>query len=116
VVRRASKELRLRHGFQLRTYPARQLRRLLASVSLLEVYETYDFRYDIGHPFARFAELSVFASPSALRPYRPSSAYVGIPPIAVHYKLEKVCKTEIVRKLKQRFGAKTIRDIRFRVG
>jgi hypothetical protein len=24
----------------------------------------------------------------------------------VHYKLEKVCKTEILRKLKQRFGGK----------
>jgi hypothetical protein len=34
----------------------------------------------------------------------------------VHYKLEKVCKTEILRKLKQRFGGKTIRDARFRVG
>jgi len=78
VVRRAPKELRLRHGFQLRTYTARQFRRLLASVSLLEVYNTYDFRYDIGHPFALFAELSLFASTSALRPYRPNSAYVGI--------------------------------------
>jgi len=78
VVRRASKELRLRHGFQLRTYTARQFRRLLASISLLAMYDTYDFRYDIGHLFALFAELSVFASPCALRPYRPSSAYVGI--------------------------------------
>jgi hypothetical protein len=35
----------------------------------------------------------------------------------VHYKLKKVCKTEILRKLKQRFGSKTIRDdVRFRVG
>jgi hypothetical protein len=34
----------------------------------------------------------------------------------VYYKLEKVCKTEILRRLKQRFGGKTIRDVRFRVG
>jgi hypothetical protein len=33
----------------------------------------------------------------------------------VHYKREKVCKTEILRKLKQRFGGKNIRDVRFRV-
>lgn len=35
---------------------------------------------------------------------------------ALHYQLEQVLKTEIVRKLKQRFGAKVIRDLRFRLG
>jgi len=33
-----------------------------------------------------------------------------------HYELEQISKTEILRKLKQRFGGKTIRDIHFRVG
>jgi len=47
------------------------------------------------------AELSLFASPLH-------------PPIA-HYKLKKVCKTEMLRKLKQRFGGKTIRNVRFRM-
>ena len=82
----------------MRTYTARQCRRRLASVSLLEVDDTYDFRRDIGHPFvvnyemahgvfvlrrylpsqSLFAELNLFASPSALRPHRPSSEYLGI--------------------------------------
>jgi hypothetical protein len=35
---------------------------------------------------------------------------------ALHYELEQISKTEILRKLKQRFGGKTIRDVRFRVG
>ncbi|MFL6582973.1 MAG: DciA family protein [Chthoniobacterales bacterium] len=35
---------------------------------------------------------------------------------ALHYELETVSKADILRKLKTRFGAKTIRDIRFRVG
>jgi hypothetical protein len=35
---------------------------------------------------------------------------------ALHYELEQVSKADILRKLKQRFGAKTIRDVRFRVG
>jgi hypothetical protein len=35
---------------------------------------------------------------------------------ALHYELEQISKIEILRKLKQRFGSKTIRDIRFRVG
>jgi len=34
----------------------------------------------------------------------------------LHYELEQISKHEILRKLKQRFGGKTIRDIRFRVG
>ena len=39
----------------------------------------------------------------------------GLPP-ALHYELEQASKIEILRKPKKRFGGKTIRDIRFRVG
>ena len=42
--------------------------------------------------------------------------YVRVLQPALHYELEQVSKSEILRKLKQRFGGKTIRDIRFRVG
>jgi hypothetical protein len=35
---------------------------------------------------------------------------------ALHYELEQVSKIEILRKLKKRFGTKTIRDVRFRIG
>lgn len=35
---------------------------------------------------------------------------------ALHYQFEQISKPDILRKLKQRFGPKTIRDIRFRVG
>jgi predicted nucleic acid-binding Zn ribbon protein len=35
---------------------------------------------------------------------------------ALHYQLEQISKPEILRKLKQRFGAKVVRDVRFRVG
>jgi predicted nucleic acid-binding Zn ribbon protein len=34
----------------------------------------------------------------------------------LHYQFEQISKAEILRKLKQRFGAKIIRDVRFRVG
>jgi hypothetical protein len=34
----------------------------------------------------------------------------------LHYELEQISSIEILRKLKQRFGGKTVRDIRFRVG
>lgn len=70
MVHRASEELRLRLGFQLRAYTATQFRRRLASVSLQEVDDTYDFRYDIGRQFALNYEMahSVFL----LRRYLPS--------------------------------------------
>ena len=35
---------------------------------------------------------------------------------SLHYQFEQISKAEILRKLKQRFGAKIVRDIRFRVG
>jgi len=35
---------------------------------------------------------------------------------ALHYQFEQISKAEILRKLKQRFGTKVIREIRFRVG
>jgi hypothetical protein len=39
----------------------------------------------------------------------------GLPP-SLRYEPEQVSKIEILRKLKKRFGAKIIRDVRFRVG
>ena len=42
--------------------------------------------------------------------------YVRVLQPALHYELEQISKSEILRKLKQRFGGKTICDIRFRVG
>ncbi len=35
---------------------------------------------------------------------------------ALHYQFEQVSKREILRKLKARFGASVIRDVRFRIG
>ena len=42
--------------------------------------------------------------------------YVRVLQSALHYELEQASKIDISRKLKKRFGAKGIRDIRFRVG
>ncbi|PYL57134.1 MAG: hypothetical protein DMF30_07470 [Verrucomicrobia bacterium] len=41
--------------------------------------------------------------------------YIRVLQPALHYELEQISKPEILRKLKKRFGGKTIRDIRFRV-
>ena len=52
MARRGSKEFRLRHAFQLRTYTPGQFRRLLDSVPSLELCDVYDFHYDIEQPSA----------------------------------------------------------------
>jgi predicted nucleic acid-binding Zn ribbon protein len=57
--------------------------------------------------------IAAHSSPVALRE---RILYVRVLQPALHYELEQVSKIGILRKLKQRFGAKTIRDIRFRLG
>jgi predicted nucleic acid-binding Zn ribbon protein len=57
--------------------------------------------------------IAAHSTPVALRE---GVLYVRVLQPALHYELEQISKPEILRKLKQRFGGKTIRDIRFRVG
>ena len=57
--------------------------------------------------------IAAHSAPVALRE---GILYVRVLQPALHYELEQVSKTEILRKLKLRFGGKTIRDVRFRVG
>jgi predicted nucleic acid-binding Zn ribbon protein len=57
--------------------------------------------------------IAIHSTPVALRD---GILYVRVLQPALHYELEQVSKIEILRKLKQRFGSKTIRHIRFRVG
>ena len=57
--------------------------------------------------------IAAHSTPVALRE---GILYVRVLQPALHYELEQISKSEILRKLKLRFGAKTIRDVRFRVG
>jgi predicted nucleic acid-binding Zn ribbon protein len=57
--------------------------------------------------------IAAHSAPVALRE---GVLYVRVLQPALHYELEQISRTEILRKLKQRFGGKTIRDVRFRVG
>ncbi len=57
--------------------------------------------------------IAVHSAPVALRE---GILYVRVLQPALHYELEQVSRIEILRKLKQRFGGKIIRDVRFRVG
>ncbi|MEP6602509.1 MAG: DUF721 domain-containing protein [Spartobacteria bacterium] len=57
--------------------------------------------------------IGAHSAPMALRE---GVLYVRVLQPALHYELEQVSKIDILRKLKQRFGARTVRDVRFRVG
>jgi predicted nucleic acid-binding Zn ribbon protein len=57
--------------------------------------------------------IAAHSAPVALRE---GVLYVRVLQPALHYELEQVSKIEVLRKLKTRFGGKTIRDVRFRVG
>ena len=57
--------------------------------------------------------IAAHSAPVALRE---GVLYVRVLQPALHYELEQISKTEILRKLKHRFGGKIIRDVRFRVG
>jgi SAM-dependent methyltransferase len=58
LVRRGSKKVRLRHEFQVRTYTARQFRKLLDLVPFLELCGVYDFQHDIEHPLSLNDEMA----------------------------------------------------------
>src|SRR5437016_14463257 len=57
--------------------------------------------------------IATHSAPVALRE---GVLYVRVLQPALHYELEQVSKIDILRKLKKRFGSKTIRNIRFRLG
>ncbi len=56
------------------------------------------------------------AAHSAPISLRDGILYVHVLQPALHYELERVTKPQILRKLKQRFGGRVIRDLRFRLG
>ena len=57
--------------------------------------------------------IAAHSCPTALRD---GILYVHVLQPALHYELERVNKPQILRKLKQRYGGRTIRDLRFRLG
>jgi len=57
--------------------------------------------------------IAVHSAPVALRG---GVLYVRVLQPSLHYDLEQIAKAEVLRKLKQRFGNKTIRELRFRLG
>jgi predicted nucleic acid-binding Zn ribbon protein len=57
--------------------------------------------------------LASHSSPAALRD---GVLIVQVLQPTVHYELDRVWKKELLKKLKARFGARAVRDIKFRVG
>jgi predicted nucleic acid-binding Zn ribbon protein len=91
--------------------PAELLPKLLQKLGLKErLHET-----EVIEAWAQIVGdfIAAHSSPVALRE---GILYVRVLQPALHYELEQVSKIDILRKLKRRFGAKTIREVRFRLG
>jgi predicted nucleic acid-binding Zn ribbon protein len=56
------------------------------------------------------------AKHSAPRQLKDGVLYVSVLQPSLHFELERVWKREIVEKLKKRFGARVVRDVKFRIG
>src|SRR6266481_7130644 len=87
--------------------PADVLPKLIQRLGLKERLHETEVMEAWGKIVGEF--ISAHSAPVALRE---GVLYVRVLQPALHYELEPVSKTEILRKLKKRFGAKTIRDIR----
>ncbi len=57
--------------------------------------------------------IAAHSAPVALRD---GVLFVRVLQPSLHYELEQVSKANVLRKLKQRFGTKVIREVRFRIG
>jgi hypothetical protein len=63
---------------------------------------------DAGFVEVADAFIAMHSAPVALRQ---GILYIRVLQPALHYEPEQISKSEILRKLKQRFGGKTIRDL-----
>jgi predicted nucleic acid-binding Zn ribbon protein len=91
--------------------PARVLPNLMQRLGLRERLHENEIAEAWNSIVGEF--IAAHSAPVALRE---SVLYVRVLQPSLHYELERVSKMDILRKLKQRFGAKIIRDVRFRVG
>jgi predicted nucleic acid-binding Zn ribbon protein len=91
--------------------PAELMPKLMQRLGLRERLRETEVIYAWSRIVGDF--IAAHSTPVALRE---GVLYVRVLQPALHYELEQISKTEILRKLKQRFGSKTIRDVRFRVG
>jgi predicted nucleic acid-binding Zn ribbon protein len=57
-----------------------------------------------------------FAKHSAPRQLKDGILYVSVLQPTVHFELDRVWKRDILAKLKTRFGVRTVREIKFRIG
>ena len=69
-----------------------------------------------GRPVAAKMVGEFIAAHSCPIALRDGTLYVHVLQPALHYELDRVNKPEILRKLKQRYGGRAIRDLRFRLG
>jgi predicted nucleic acid-binding Zn ribbon protein len=57
-----------------------------------------------------------FAKHSAPQQLKDGVLYVSVLQPTVHFELDRVWRRDIIAKFKERFGARTVREIKFRLG
>ena len=57
-----------------------------------------------------------FAKHSAPQQLKDGVLYVSVLQPTVHFELDRVWRRDIIAKLKERFGSRTVREIKFRLG
>src|SRR5262249_7156887 len=91
--------------------PADVLPKLMQRLGLKERLNGKGVHEALGKIVSEF-----IAADTATEAVCPGILVVCVLPDPVHSDLEQLAKTEVLRKWKQRFGGKIIRDVRFRVG
>lgn len=75
-------------------------------------------RLKSGEVLAAWKEIvgDFFARHSSPQQLKDGVLYVSVLQPTVHFELDRVWKRDILAKLKTRFGARTVREIKFRLG
>lgn len=93
------------------TTAAEAVRKIMQTLGLAE-------RLKADEVLAAWREIvgDFFAKHSSPQQLKDHVLYVSVLQPTVHFELERVWKRDILAKLKQRFGARTVREIKFRLG
>jgi len=93
------------------TTAADAVRKLMQGLGLGE-------RLKAGEVLAAWREIvgEFFAKHSEPKLLKDRVLYVSVLQPTVHFELDRVWKRDILAKLKERFGARTVREIKFRIG
>jgi predicted nucleic acid-binding Zn ribbon protein len=93
------------------TTAAEAVRKVMESLGLTERLKSEEVLATWNEIVGEF-----FAKHSAPRGLKDGILFISVLQPTVHFELDRVWKRDILAKFKKRFGARTVRDIKFRLG